>query len=393
VLRLLELLHRAPGDPAAWVAFLEALRAEISPDAITLFAAQPHAARPGVLAGSGIGASRVQLGEFLRPSVPHPSASELPVGAVIEVGAEGPFKETALFRELLGPAGVQPGPGLIVVNERNERHVVAATLVLPRTPTWKPGAADRALLERLAPHMAIARRLHLRLAERARDTEALLSAFDHLVLGVVFVDENGRVSYANRSAAEMLGVAPGFSEPATLSSEIPDERTRAWRRLLKSEQGGGKSALVYAHPDDGHPLQVLATPFGWADHEGFTAARFARAMFIGDPKRHTGDPIGVLRELYGLTQSETRLALLLLADCSVEEAAGLLGITLATARGVLKTIFVKTGTKRQASLVRLLLSGPSGQIRSEGAAVLPPRAKPPSRTRRKAGRRRRRAPR
>jgi DNA-binding CsgD family transcriptional regulator len=245
--------------------------------------------------------------------------------------------------------------------------VVAATIVLPRSPLWKPKPEDRALLAGLAPHMTIARRLHVQLSERARDAEALISAFDRLVLGVVFVCENERVSYANKSAAELLGVAPGFTDSATLASPVPDERTRAWRRLLKSSAGEDRSAMLFAHPDDGRPLQVLATRFAWGEHEGGAAARFGRAMFIGDPRQRSGDPAGVLHELFGLTRSEARLALLLVADCSVEEAAGLLGITLATARGVLKTVFAKTGTNRQASLVRLLLSGPPGHVRSENS--------------------------
>ena len=368
-LGLLELLHGATGSPAGWIRFLEALRNEISPYAIALFAAQPHATRSGILAGSGIGVSRVQLGEFLRPSLPHPSAPAVPVGSVIEIRADSPFQNSSLFREILGPAGVLSGPGFIVITERTEQQVIAATLVLPRSTKWKPRADDRALLERLAPHMVIARRLHLQLAERSRDAEALISAFDRLVLGVVFVDENERVSYANRSAAEMLGVAPGFADPAALAALIPDERTRAWRRVLKSDASDGRSAMVFVHPEDGRPLQVLATRFTWREHEGNAAARFGRAVFIGDPKRRTGDPAGILHQLFGLTRSEARLALLLVADCSVEEAAGLLGITLATARGVLKTIFTKTGTNRQASLVRLLLSGPPGQVRSEGSAA------------------------
>jgi DNA-binding CsgD family transcriptional regulator len=367
VLGLLEILHEAPGSPAEWLRFLEALRGEISPYAIALFAAQPHARRPGILAGSGIGISQVQLGEFLRPSSRHPTGSELPVGSLVELAADGPFRKSSLFVEVLGPAGVLPGPGFLVVTERTEQLVIAATIVLPRSPKWKPRADDRALLARLAPHLVTARRLHVRLAERSRDAEALISAFDRLVLGVVFVDENERVSYANRSAAEMLGAAPGFTDSAALASIIPDERTRAWRRLLKSDAGGDRSAMLFAHPEDGRPLQVLATRFSWAEHEGSAAARFGRAMFIGDPRRRTGDPAGILHELFGLTRSEARLALLLVADCSVEEAAELLGITVATARGVLKTIFAKTGTNRQASLVRLLLSGPPGQIRSEAA--------------------------
>jgi DNA-binding CsgD family transcriptional regulator len=365
VLRLLEILVSVPGDPAQGIRFLEALRQEISPDAITLFAAQPHPTRPGFLSGAGLGVQRVQLGDFLRPSVPHPSAAELPLGAVVEVGAKSPFEGSVLFREVLGPAGVLPGPGLVVVAERNEQQVTAASLVLPRSAKWKPSPGDRALLKRLAPHIVTTRRLHVGLGDRARDAEALISAFDRLVLGVVFVCENERVSYANKSAADLLGVSPGFTDPAVLAAAVPDERTRAWRRLLKSNADPTRKAMVFAHPEDGRPLQMLATRFSWTEGEGTAAARFGRAMFIGDPRQRSGDPAGILHELFGLTPSEARLALLLVADCSVEEAAGLLGITENTARSVLRTIFAKTGTNRQASLVRLLLSGPPGQVRGD----------------------------
>jgi PAS domain-containing protein len=371
VLGLLEILHGAPGNPAEFMRFLEALRNAISSQVVVFYASQPHAKRPGILAGSGIGIQQVQLGRFLDPSRRHPTAADLPLGTVIEIGPDKRMAETSLYREGLAPAGVLPGPGFIVITDRDEHDVTAATFVLPRAAAWKPNAKSRALLDRLAPHMVIARRLHRRLAESAKDAEALVSAFDRLVLGVVFVDENERVSYANRSAAELLGVAPGFAEPSVLAADIPDARTRALRRVLRGDTNGDRNATVFAHPEDGRPLQVLITRFDWRENEGIAAARYGRAIFIGDPKTATGDPAGILHEFYGLTRSETRLALLLVADCSVEEAAGLLGITLATARGVLKSVFAKTGTSRQASLVRLLLSGPPGQIRSE-AAVSPP---------------------
>jgi DNA-binding CsgD family transcriptional regulator len=362
-LRLIDLLYQAPADPPVWLRFLDALRAAISEDVITLFASQPLATQPGVLAGSGIGVVRIDAKEFLRPSTRHPTRVELPAGAVIDLAEENAFGKSRLYREILAPTGVLPGPGFVVIIERTESLIVAAAVVLPRSKRWKPRERDRALLERVAPHLVNGRRLNLRLEEHSRDAEALLSAANHLVLAMVFVDENGRVSYANKSAAELLGVTAGFAEPEVLASDFPDERTRAWRRLLKTEQGGPQNVLVYAHPEDGRPLQVFGTPFVWNDQEGLSASRFTRAMFLCDPRRRAGEPIPVLRELYGLTQSETRLALLLLADCSVEEAAELLGITVGTARGVLKTIFAKTGTNRQASLVRLLLSGPPGQLR------------------------------
>ena len=62
--------------------------------------------------------------------------------------------------------------------------------------------------------------------------------------------------------------------------------------------------------------------------------------------------------------------MLLLSGCTVDEAAQLLEISVGTARGVLKKVFDKTGTNRQASLVRLLLTG-FGQVRQKDVAEPP----------------------
>jgi DNA-binding CsgD family transcriptional regulator len=69
-------------------------------------------------------------------------------------------------------------------------------------------------------------------------------------------------------------------------------------------------------------------------------------------------PVGRLGALYGLTPSEERLASLLGAGSSLADAAETLSIRLSTARGVLKSVFAKTGTRRQASLVNLILTAP-----------------------------------
>jgi PAS domain-containing protein len=161
---------------------------------------------PGTLAGSDSGIRRVQLDEVLRPSLPHPGLLELPIGAVQQLGAGNPLAKSGLFRELLAPLGLLPGPGFVLVLERTERFVTSVVLVLPRSQGWKPRTSARALLERLGPHMVVARKLQIRLEDHRRDADALLSAFDRLALGVLFLDENARVSYTNRSASEMLGL-------------------------------------------------------------------------------------------------------------------------------------------------------------------------------------------
>jgi DNA-binding CsgD family transcriptional regulator len=66
----------------------------------------------------------------------------------------------------------------------------------------------------------------------------------------------------------------------------------------------------------------------------------------------------VLRALYGLTPTESRLADLLLQGLEVRDAAERMTTTLETARFHLKRVMAKTGTRRQTELMRLMLSLP-----------------------------------
>ena len=63
-----------------------------------------------------------------------------------------------------------------------------------------------------------------------------------------------------------------------------------------------------------------------------------------------------LRDLYGLTPAEGRLALAFLSEASIEVAAAHAGLTSGTARQYIKRIFKKTGTRNQAQLMKILLA-------------------------------------
>ena len=61
-----------------------------------------------------------------------------------------------------------------------------------------------------------------------------------------------------------------------------------------------------------------------------------------------------ISEAFALTPAETTLCIALLEGSSLAEAADMSGITMNTARGRLKTVFRKTGARRQGQLVALL---------------------------------------
>ena len=64
---------------------------------------------------------------------------------------------------------------------------------------------------------------------------------------------------------------------------------------------------------------------------------------------------GVLRAALGLTATEAEVALALAQGASASSIARERDISLETVRSHLKTIFAKTGTQRQATLVALIL--------------------------------------
>lgn len=368
--RLLRLLFDAPGNPRAWWSFFEALGQAISPDVSVVMLVEVTQPVPST-ALFGIDTQHVAAGLLPRRTDGGPRIEALPEGAVFELPQLGArIAGHPVVQQLLGPAGLQAGPGLGVMLGHDRKRVGALLLALPRRKGWKPGAADRALLSELGPYLPQAARLH----ERIEGAGALTSLLDRLVLGVVLLDDCGRLSYANRSAAELLGVEPGLSDFSPGSTR--DARTEALYRGITP--GGPEESALYRHPADGRPLQLLETDLDWSNEHGMAARRFRRALFIGDPKQRSGDPTEKMDRLYGLTPSEAKLAWLLVGDFPLAEAATQLGITRSTARTVLKRILAKTGARRQASLVRLLLSGP-GQLRDDAQ----PARRGPSRTKRR----------
>jgi len=69
-------------------------------------------------------------------------------------------------------------------------------------------------------------------------------------------------------------------------------------------------------------------------------------------------PEATIRQLFGLSPAESRVAQRLMMGESPEQAAAFLEVTIATARWHLASLYRKTGTSRQAQLVRMLMSAP-----------------------------------
>ena len=78
-------------------------------------------------------------------------------------------------------------------------------------------------------------------------------------------------------------------------------------------------------------------------------------VIVVDPKRQAEPHRDLLIRLFGLTRAEAEVALRVLRGDGLRPISDELTLSLATVKTHLQHVFTKTGTHRQAELVRLLL--------------------------------------
>jgi len=180
----------------------------------------------------------------------------------------------------------------------------------------------------------------------AEPHEIFAKAFERLSCGVVIVDEELRPIFANRIAERLIdaGRLP-LTTKATLYRADPIDGIRRAVAALESTKCGATCRV--GEP----PLICTVAPL-----ERSTAARAARAIiFVTDPARARSIEAGDLAAL-GLTRAEGAVAVEFVNGHTLQACARRLSISIATAKTHLKSIFAKTGTRRQAQLMRFILT-------------------------------------
>jgi DNA-binding CsgD family transcriptional regulator len=216
------------------------------------------------------------------------------------------------------------------------------------------------LFAALYRHIERALQIGFRLGTLANMQQVSLALLDRNPLAIVLLDDKGRVILANRAARDVAedadGVALGVDGLRLLR---PSDDTALQRLIgealgmaIASGSGGSMSAL---RPSGRRPYAIVVSPLSRGSF-AVTTLKPSVCIVIADPERHHDLPADRLRDLYGLTPSEARLAVRLAAGEDLQTAAAALGIAYATARTRLVTIFRKTDTKRQGELVKLLLA-------------------------------------
>ncbi|MGW5318407.1 helix-turn-helix transcriptional regulator [Nocardia thailandica] len=218
-------------------------------------------------------------------------------------------------------------------------------------------AAERGLLRVLVPHLRQALLAQSRLLRLTRERTIALATLEKAPYGILVVTAAGAVVFANSTALDILGRVDGLAvDRAGHVHAVPAARHAQLSKLIQhaasSEPTGGSVALP--RPSGRRRLVVHVVPLDGIPTGD--AEPSAVLLLVIDPDRDPVPPPDALHDLYGLTDTETLVALAVLHGDGLAAVAEELSVSLHTARTHLQHIFTKTGTHRQAELVRLLLT-------------------------------------
>jgi len=219
--------------------------------------------------------------------------------------------------------------------------------------------------QELLPHLRRAMQLRL-LLERNREQEKLaLEALDRLAVGVLILDSEAHVLFANIAAREIA--AAGDVLVLTNGTVRPRHREQCdvFRRLIGSAiagQAGG--SLLLGRRSNRLPVSALVSPLAGALALSLAAQgrTGAAAVLLSDPEVQAAASTEHLQALYKLSPTEARVAWLVMRSGSIGRAAKVLGVSPETVRTHLKHIYAKTDVNRQSALALLLAAATLARV-------------------------------
>ncbi|MFF7705988.1 helix-turn-helix transcriptional regulator [Pseudomonas sp. NPDC007930] len=249
-----------------------------------------------------------------------------------------------------------------IVEKQADRSLNVTLMRQERAGTYNE--QETQLIGLLMPHLQAAFALHRRLYRLDALEQATLGVLEYSPFGIALLDEQARVIYSNQlahSLARQSGLL-NFTAGGTLTARYAADNARLYRRLKlavrtglgAASEGGGTLRL---HGLGGARLDLVITPLpSWASPFG---ERSAAAVFFSDPNATIGSLAERLRALYGMTRAEAQLTEALANGLTPKEYAERQQLSVHTVRAQFKAAAAKAGTRRQADLLRIVLTGPA----------------------------------
>ena len=280
---------------------------------------------------------------------------DTPVGTVLTdamVMPKSEFSRTEFYNDFLLPQGVTAMMSSVVRLEGGRQSIIS----LQRGSEFE--ADQLALLTRLAPHLALAVDINTRIALESLVGRPSLYALDHAGQGAIVTDTVGNILFANVTGQRLIDAGGGLTGRGRgLACRLPADTARLHQLIASCADRtavprGGKLRVQQA-PGEGC-LDILVAPLH-SDVPWLPVERPVSLILIDPPMPARGLTTESLMEKFGLTRAESIVAIEICSGLGVKSTAARLGVAQSTVRSQLANVFEKTGARKQAELVRILL--------------------------------------
>jgi len=225
------------------------------------------------------------------------------------------------------------------------------------------GMFDNAARERLRliiPHLRRAVLVGQLVDRTTAQAASFGDALDGICAGLFLVDAGGQIVHANASGQAMLAqgvlVCGSSGKLTTYDTSAAHGLSEIFSSAARDRAGSGPQ--VGAVPLTGrggehYVAHVLSLTAGARRLAG-ADDRAVAALFVQKASRDLPSPQNAIAKLYRLTPTELRVLSGIVQVGGVPEVAEAMGISVSTVKTHLRRLFAKTGTDRQADLVKLV---------------------------------------
>lgn len=354
--QMVDAVYAAPASDMGWASAVEPLERALR-GRVAMF--EQSSAGVSVLARcSAIGQSSVEdyLGRFWSSDLAMRNLRDRPLGAIVADSELGTDKvRTSDGREFydcyLDRINGHHGVYASVHDEGGSRFVFSVRRGLSEGDFAGPEKARIALLR---PHLERSLRMWTKMRDRSTLLSATMNVLEDCGYGCLLVDQDlaiheaAPVSLLERPS--MLVRTSSDGHPTFTGAALAAGIGRLVKDVLKANDGRARTAVLDGGL--GKKLPISVRPFR---HNDLTSDR-ARLAVVSFPTGAPPPAVNILQREYRLTHAETRLVESLAAGHSLSDYALQAGLKRSTVKSHLDSVFSKTGDRRQADLIRRVLS-------------------------------------
>lgn len=265
------------------------------------------------------------------------------------------YRRGRFYQEWLRPQGCADVAN-VVLEQSNSPCPILMTVIPGREML---DAKMRARMQVIVPHASRALMINRAVEQKRQRSVALADVVDRLDAGVILLDATCNIVHSNPAADAILAADDVLRSVGGRLVARSSGANAALRDIFRDEgevavaAAAGRNIQLSSHDGSHYIAQIIALPSlirgGGPGH----ACGAVGALFVWKATIDARSCAGLIDRTFELTPAELRVLLSIVDVGGVPETADALGIAETTVKTHLHRVFAKTGTSRQADLVKL----------------------------------------